>query len=107
MIGATRQTSEFLMELSSTSEAVSLVRERGGRLFVWPDRRRCCQGATYLLTASVPPPGRAFRPVDGPHGFELWFDPGGLQPPDALHLDVRGWRTKRIEAYWNGCVFVV
>jgi hypothetical protein len=107
MIGATRQTSEFLMELSSTSEAVSLVRERGGRLFVWPDRQRCCQGARYLLAASVPPPGRAFRPVDGPHGFELWFDPGGLQPPDALHLDVRGWRTKRIEAYWNGCVFVV
>jgi hypothetical protein len=45
--------------------------------------------------------------VEGSHGFELWFDPGGLQSPDALHFDVRGWRTKRVEAYWNGCVFVV
>jgi hypothetical protein len=95
------------MMVSSTAEAAALVRERGGRLFVWPDRLRCCQGATYLLTASDPPPGRVFRPVEGSHGFELWFDPGGLQPPDELQLDIGGWRTKRIEAYWNGCVFVV
>lgn len=74
---------------------------------MFPDRQRCCQGATYLLTSSDPPSGRAFRPVEGFHGFELWFDPGGLEPPDELHLDVQGWRTKRIEAYWNGCVFVV
>ena len=94
------------MEVRSTAEAVALVRVRGGRLFVWPDRQRCCHGATYLRTASDPPPGRTFRPVGGSDGFELWF-PAGVQPPDALHLDVRGWRTKRVEAYWNGCVFVV
>jgi hypothetical protein len=95
------------MDVRSTAEVAALVRERGGRLFVWPDRLRCCQGATYLRAASDPPPGRAFEPVEGSHGFELWFDPGGLVSPDALHLDVRGWRTKRVEAYWNGCVFVV
>jgi hypothetical protein len=44
--------------------------------------------------------------VDGPDGFELWFDPAGLTPPEELVLEVRGWRTQRVEAYWNGCVFV-
>ena len=34
-------------------------------------------------------------------------DPAGLPPPEELVLEVRGWRTKRVEAYWNGCVFVV
>ena len=31
-----------------------------------------------------------------------------LDPPDELHLDLKGWRngTRRLEAYWNGCVFV-
>jgi len=95
------------MEVRSTAEAAALVRERGGRLFVWPGRQRCCQGATYLLTGSDPPPNRNFRPVEGSHGFDLWFDPGNHQPPHELHLDVRGRRTKRVEAYWNGCVFVV
>jgi hypothetical protein len=34
-------------------------------------------------------------------------DWGGLDPPEELHLDVKGWRerTRRLEAYWNGCVF--
>jgi hypothetical protein len=101
------QTTGFGMEVRSTSEVTALVRERGGRLFVWPDRQRCCQGATYLATASDPPRGRAFRPVGGSDGSEIWFDPGGLEPPDVLQLDVRGRRRKRVEAYWNGCVFVV
>jgi hypothetical protein len=107
MIGGDTPTTEFSMDVRSTAEVAAIVRERGGRLFVWPDRLRCCQGATYLRTANDPPGGRSFQPVDGSHGFELWFDPAGLRPPDVLHLDIRGWRTKRVEAYWNGCVFVV
>jgi len=94
------------LRISSTPEVAALVRERGGRLFVWPDRQRCCQGATYLLTSNEPPRGKAFRPVDGTQGFDLWFDPGNLRPPDELHLGVRGWRTKHVEAFWDGCVFV-
>jgi hypothetical protein len=98
---------DLFMRIRSTAEVAALVRARGGRVFVWPDRQRCCQGATYLLTATDPPPGKAFRPVGGAHGFELWFDPGALPPPEELVLEVRGWRTKRVAAYWDGCVFVV
>jgi hypothetical protein len=94
------------MNVVTTSQAEELVRERGGQLFVWIDSQRCCGGATYLATSSRPRRGRAFRRIEGPEGFELYFDHGGFRPPDELHLDVRGWRRKRIEAYWNGCVYV-
>jgi hypothetical protein len=94
------------MRVVATAEVDQLIRRRGGLLYVWPDHQRCCQGATYLLTSSSPPRGRTFHPVEGLDGFELWFDPGNLTPPDELQLDVKGWRTKRVEAYWNGCVFV-
>jgi hypothetical protein len=26
--------------------------------------------------------------------------------PDELHLELRGRRRKRVEAYWDGCAFV-
>jgi hypothetical protein len=31
-----------------------------------------------------------------------------MQPPEELHFDVKGIRTKtkRLEAYWNGSIFV-
>lgn len=83
-----------------------LVRAQGGRLYVWPDHQRCCQGATYLLTSSDPVAGRDFRRIEGIEGFELWFDPGSHEPPRELHLDAKGWRRRRVEAYWDGCVFV-
>ena len=83
-----------------------LVAERGGRLFVWADRPRCCGGgATYLSTGNERPTNpHRFRStvLDG---FELAFDGGRLGAPSELQLEVRGRRRKRVEAYWNGCVF--
>jgi len=40
-------------------------------------------------------------------GLTVHYDWGRLDPPDELHFDVKGWRkaTRRLEAYWNGCVF--
>ena len=95
------------MKVLATPEVVDLVRDRGGRLYVWTDPRRCCGGGmTYLLTASQARPGRTFKRVPA-EGFQLLFDSGSMQPPEELHLEVKGRRTKRVEAYWNGCVFAV
>jgi hypothetical protein len=84
------------------------VHERGGRLFVWTDRQRCCAaGVTYLSARSERPPDpHVFRPVAA-EGFELLFDGGRLGTPGVLNLEVRGRRRKHVEAYWDGCVFVV
>lgn len=83
-----------------------LVLERGGRLFVWADRARCCGGGVTYLSADSEPPREphAFRALTL-QGFELEFDGGRLGDPDELQLEVRGRRRKRVEAYWNGCVF--
>lgn len=55
---------------------------------------------------SAPEPGRRLIRFDA-EGFELWFDPGPRPAADELHLDVKGFRRKRAEAYWNGCAFAV
>jgi hypothetical protein len=95
------------MKVVSNPKVIHLVQEQGGHLYVWTDPHRCCSGnMTYLVTGSAPVAGRRFRPYDA-DGFELWFDPGGMSPPDELHLDVKGWRHRRVEAYWNGCVFAI
>ena len=92
----------------SSAEVAERVRASGGRLFVWADPHRCCTGAvTYLKTASEPAPGgRCFEPVPA-EGFELFVDTGPFAPPEALHFEVKGRREKRVEAYWNGCAFVL
>jgi hypothetical protein len=95
------------MKVVAPPEVASFVEERGGRLFVWTDLRRCCSGGmTYLETGDAPAAGRSFRRFEAP-GFELYLDPGAMAPPDELHLDVKGRRRRRVEAYWNGCVFAV
>jgi len=43
--------------------------------------------------------------VDG-GGFELLIDFGRRDLPEKLDLELKGWTNKRIEAFWNGCVFV-
>jgi hypothetical protein len=96
------------MRVVAPPEVADLVREHGGRLFVWADPHRCCGGSvTFLKTAPTSPPGeRRFILVDA-EGFELHFDPGRVQPPDELHFAVKGWHRKRVEAYWNGCVYAL
>ena len=42
--------------------------------------------------------------MDAP--FELYVALGGHGPKE-LHVDARGRRRKRVEAYWDGCAWVV
>jgi hypothetical protein len=91
----------------SNPQVPELIRRHGGRLFVWRDPHRCCGGnLTYLEAGPEPSVGHDFHLFDA-EGFELWFDPGAKGPPDELHLDVKGFRKKRVVAYWNGCAFAI
>jgi hypothetical protein len=90
----------------ASEPALELIAEQGGRLYVWPQKARCCGGLTTLVTACEPPPGKEFRRAETCDRFELYL-PAGLAPlPDELHVEAHRF-PRRIESYWNGCAWVV
>lgn len=90
------------MEVVASQRAVEAIAQRGGRLYVWSRKSRCCGALTTLRTASEPPPGMEFERVDEAR-FEL-FVPARLRRPDELHIDARS--RSRVDAYWNGCAWM-
>jgi hypothetical protein len=98
------RSSAFVRTIVS-DPALNLIAERGGRLYVWLKRGRCCGGITRLVTASEPPRGKEFRRVGACERFELHMPVGVSRLPDELHIDVRRY-PRRLEAYWNGCAWV-
>jgi len=97
------------MRLEVSSEADEWIRERGGRVWVWAERPRlCCGGAPAFMHAATLPPPRlsdftVLRSVD----LEVWFRAAGGRRPDVLEVGLRGRRHPRVEAYWEGCAFVL
>jgi hypothetical protein len=102
-----------------TDRARRFIDDRGGAIWVWLDPRRGLVGSYVWLEAHAEPPRATsrssftrssrrphrFRDFEG-DGVEVHADFGRLEPPEELHIDVRGWVNKRLEAYWNGSVFV-
>jgi hypothetical protein len=94
------------VRLVVSAPAVEAVNRQGGRLYVWPKKSRCCGGTITLAAATSAPANKHFRRHDVAAGFELYL-PAHLAPlPDELHVESRG-RSGRIQAYWNGCAWVV
>ncbi len=96
------------MKVVTRPGVTDLIKERGGRLYVWTDAARCQAGKMMLLLTSSEPPDESheFGAIDV-DGFELHFDPGRNTPPNELVLEVKGWRKKHVEAYWDGLAFPV
>jgi len=95
------------MKVTATDEVRGLVREQGGRLYVWMSVHGCCTGKLTLLEAgTVRPPGaeRHFREIDA-GDFALMLDMGGQRQPEELVLELRG-RRKKIAAFWNDQAWV-
>lgn len=95
------------MRVLATAEVRSYIGDRGGMLFVWVKARAPIRGALRLLRTSTEPPPDAleWQRVET-KGF-LVFLPPGLRPPHELHLVVRGRLKRRVEAFWEGCAFVM
>jgi hypothetical protein len=94
------------MRLVVSAPATEAIKEQGGRLYVWPKRSGCCGGTTTLAAATSPPADRDFRREQASLGFELYLPTQLASLPDELHVDTRG-RSRCVQAYWNGCAWVV
>jgi hypothetical protein len=90
----------------ASDRAVKLIEERGGHLYVWLKRGRCCGNVTTLASATHPPTDKRFRRVESDSSFELYLPSSLTRVPDELHLDLRRF-PRRVEAYWNGCAWVI
>ena len=73
------------MRVVASSEAVAFVRERGGRLFLWPRSARCCRSVMWLESSTEPDHDREFRRVPA-DGFELYL-PTQMRQPHELELE--------------------
>jgi hypothetical protein len=94
------------MRLVISAPAAEAIDRQGGRLYVWPKKSRCCGGTMTLVAATSPPTGKDFRREDASASFDLYLPAHLARLPDELHVDTRG-RSGRIQAYWNGCAWVV
>jgi hypothetical protein len=93
------------MRVAASPEAIRLVDEQGGKLYVWAKRARCCHGALTFLETSSEPGERRFRRVEA-EGIELYLD-ARLGDPEELVIETSGRRRRHVHAYWNGCAYVV
>jgi hypothetical protein len=108
------------VKVVADQEAARFVREHGGTLWVWLDPHRGIAGQGFIyLAAATELPGtsratRRMRSARRPHrfrsfeadGFDVRLDPGRLQPPAELHLELKRFPKRRVDAFWNGAIFV-
>jgi hypothetical protein len=86
------------MRILATPEARALIQARGGLLFVWA--AGAIRGVRVLRTSTEPPPDAlGWRRVET-GGFLVRL-------PRELHIEARGRLRRRIDAFWNGCAFVI
>jgi hypothetical protein len=104
-----RLSTEDAVRVEVSAEAAEFVRGQGGQLWVWAARpRMCCQGVpAYMHAATAAPAGlsgfTAVRSAD----LDLWFRAPADRLPAVLGLGLRGRRRPRVDAYWEGCLFVL
>jgi hypothetical protein len=94
------------MRVIVSDSAADLIEQQGGRVYVWLKRARCCGSVTTLATSSEPPKRKDFERSTESAGFDLYLDARLSRLPDELHFDVRRF-PHRLEAYWNGCAWVI
>jgi hypothetical protein len=94
------------MRIIASDEARDLIAARGGRLYVSATRQRCCRSVQRLVAATEPRRDAEWRSAGSDAGFELFLPAGLSRRPEELHVEVRRF-PRRVEAYWNGCAWVV
>jgi len=95
------------MLLTVSDQAADFIESRGGRLYVWIRKSRCCGGFSHTLGAATEPPAElGFRREEGCADFALFVPESLSRMPDELHVELHRF-PRRVAAYWNGCAWVV
>jgi hypothetical protein len=94
------------MRVVASVEAREYIAERGGRLYVWPTSSACCHPVPRLECGTDAKGDREFRPVADDE-FEIWAPARIARLPSELHVEVRRFPRRRVEAYWDGCAWIV
>ena len=93
------------MRIVASTAALSFIEESGGRLYVWPKANRCC-GGSRLLASAQPAKRRQFAQQEDVVEFELFMPAAIARLPDELHLELKRF-PRRVEAYWDGCAWII
>ena len=108
------------VKIVASDEAAAFVREHGGTLWVWLDPHTWVGGTvfTYLESATERPgtskATRRRRSGRRPHrfhpyeadGYTVQLAYGTFGEPEELHLELKRFPKRRVDAYWNGAIFV-
>jgi hypothetical protein len=94
------------MRVVASDEARRYVSQRGGRLYVWLTSSACCHPVPRLECATHAKGDRDFRQV-ADDDFEIWAPARIARLPSELHVEVRRFPRRRVEAYWDGCAWIV
>jgi hypothetical protein len=89
----------------SPADRLARNRARGGRLYVSIKGRRCCGGA-QTLAVTTEAGNTEWRSTGSESGFELFLPAALARRAEELHVEVRRF-PRRVEAYWNGCAWIV
>jgi hypothetical protein len=117
---AQRTVRSGVVKIFASEAAGEFIRERGGTVWVWLDPHTWLGGTVYTyLQCAMEHPGaskatRRWRSARRAHtfhpyeheGYTIQFEYGIFGEPEELHLEVKRWPKRRVEAYWNGAVFV-
>lgn len=92
------------LEAMTPAEAAAFISERGGSLYVWARKIRCCGGGPVRIVYSSTDAPRGltgFRQFEA-GGYHVMFHPSIGRPPSQLVVRLRGRWRPRISVYWDG-----
>jgi hypothetical protein len=104
---ATHGNSVQIPHIIASANVETYIRSHGGSIFIWPSHHRCCGGRLTLLDTSFQPPRQREFEAIASRGFTVFLDASLRERPERIDLSLRGIRRKRIEAYWDGCAFIL
>jgi hypothetical protein len=94
------------VRIVASAGARELIAERGGRLYVSVKSTRCCHPVQSLDAKTDVAQPESFRSLGDDAGFELLVPQGLAKLPDELVVETRRF-PRRVEAFWDGCAWVV